>query len=399
MRLHQQHSAAMDVELDLGPTAAEPALEDQMPASREPSSAAAEQAVHERPHIRIPKNWELLAHATRDVSALLGYEDGEFDYVDHVRGALQNLGNTCYLNALLHVLGRVPSIRRWCASHQMRFGQDPGHPVDCVLCALSLDLAHLAVDVSSAPVAPAVAQRRAAWSHGAFRGFAQHDAHEAFGILMEECEQVDANAARHLGLPELARNGGANSDRHSTPFWKAFGGVLWSEVTCHACGHKSAQYEMWHCLSVALPAEPVTIEHLLSSHWGIEPLRDEDDRCDQRRCLAPRRRSKETRLAQWPNILAIHLKRWRVISMLPFYQEKVPTHVAFENVLPVDTERPPYHLRGVVVHGGVAGGGHYTAFVRAPDNFWYFCNDGRAPRLAHIEEVLEAEAYMLFYEQ
>ena len=85
--------------------------------------------------------------------------------------------------------------------------------------------------------------------------------------------------------------------------------------------------------------------------------------------------------------------------MLPFYQEKVPTHVAFENVLPVDTERPPYHLRGVVVHGGVAGGGHYTAFVRAPDNFWYFCNDGRAPRLAHIEEVLEAEAYMLFYEQ
>ena len=85
--------------------------------------------------------------------------------------------------------------------------------------------------------------------------------------------------------------------------------------------------------------------------------------------------------------------------MAPFVQRKVPTRVAFENLLAVEAGRPPYHLRGVVVHHGQAGGGHYTAFVRAPDNFWYFCDDWQAPRLVSIHQVLEAEAYLLFYEQ
>jgi ubiquitin C-terminal hydrolase len=84
---------------------------------------------------------------------------------------------------------------------------------------------------------------------------------------------------------------------------------------------------------------------------------------------------------------------------VPFRQKKVPTKVTFETLLSVDTEKPPYHLRGVVVHEGEAGEGHYTAFVRAPDNFWYDCQDGAPPRLARIDEVLGAEAYLLFYEQ
>ena len=210
---------------------------------------------------------------------------------------------------------------------------------------------------------------------------------------------MDVNAARLLGLAALDENGGTNSCRYSTPFWKAFGGISLTSVTCHACGHTAAQYEMWHCLSLALSAQCITIEALLASSWGREPLQDEDDKCEEPGCLVHRRRSQETRLVRWPNILAIHLKRWKVISMVPFYQEKVPTRVTFENVLLVESGRAPYHLRGVVVHEGVAGGGHYTAFVRAPDNFWYFCNDGRPPRLAPVGEVLQAEAYMLFYEQ
>jgi len=377
MRFHQQHASA----------------------NRAASGAASvlEGGSAEPPR---PRNVELLKDPPlHDVSELLGYEDGAFDYVDHAKGALRNLGNTCYLNATLHVLTRIPSLRRWCASHQMRFAEDNGHPRDCVLCSLAFDLARLAVDVSGVAAAPHIAERRATWSQGAFDDYEQHDAHEAFGALLEACEKVDADAARQLGIPELNRNGGTNSSRYSTPFWKAFGGILLSQVRCHACGHVDAQYEMWHCLSIALPRRTVTIEHLLSNHWGTEPLRGEDDKCEQRRCLVRRRRSQETRLIRWPNILAIHLKRWAVISMVPFCQEKIDAHVAFENVLLVDTERPPYHLRGVVVHDGAAGGGHYMAYMRAPDNFWYFCDDRRAPRLALIGEVLQAQAYLLFYEQ
>ena len=61
----------------------------------------------------------------------------------------------------------------------------------------------------------------------------------------------------------------------------------------------------------------------------------------------------------------------------------------------------PYALRGVVVHSGHAGGGQYVSYVRARDNFWHYCNDlpPQIPRRVPVEEVLRAEASILFCEQ
>ena len=104
-------------------------------------------------------------------------------------------------------------------------------------------------------------------------------------------------------------------------------------------------------------------------------------------------------VVRWPQVLVIHLKRWKVLSMVPFLQEKVRTRIHFETIL---SENMPqhYHLRGVIVHKGKARGGHYVSYIRprAPDNFWYFCNDLARPRRVSVQEVLAAEAYMLFYE-
>jgi ubiquitin C-terminal hydrolase len=198
-------------------------------------------------------------------------------------------------------------------------------------------------------------------------------------------------------LPAFFENGGVNSVRHSTPFWKAFGGIHCSATICKACGLSAPQYEMWHSLSVALPAAPTELEQVLANHWGREPLLCDNDRCEA--CSVPHQRDKDVQLVTWPQVLVVHLKRWVVISMVPFVQEKVETKIDFETILPVAVGQPPYHLRGVVVHSGDPGGGHYTAYARAPNNFWYFCDDWVKPRLAGVDEVLAAEAYMLFYEK
>ena len=129
---------------------------------------------------------------------------------------------------------------------------------------------------------------------------------------------------------------------------------------------------------------------------GLEPL---DDVCPQDACKAEGRRSKRTELVQWPRVLMVALKRWKVISMHPFQREKVDAHVGFKLVWPAVHDEPPYVLRSLVVHSGVVGGGHYTAYVRAEDNSWYFCNDQQPPRLAQEVEVLRAQAYLLFYER
>jgi ubiquitin C-terminal hydrolase len=62
-----------------------------------------------------------------------------------------------------------------------------------------------------------------------------------------------------------------------------------------------------------------------------------------------------------------------------------------------------YFLTGVVVHGGSLHGGHYTAYVRegVGRDFrggWFYCSDSRVTR-ASEKEVLDSEAFLLFYER
>ena len=43
---------------------------------------------------------------------------------------------------------------------------------------------------------------------------------------------------------------------------------------------------------------------------------------------------------------------------------------------------------------------HRTCFVRAEDNFWYYCDDAAQPeRQSSVTAVLGREAYMLLYER
>ena len=102
---------------------------------------------------------------------------------------------------------------------------------------------------------------------------------------------------------------------------------------------------------------------------------------------------------QWPPVLAVHLKRWEVTSTRPFKQRKVPTLVEYRSVFVVDAAQPAYLLRGVVEHHGGAGGGHYTSIVRAPDNFWYSCDDERSPERVPTATALATQAMILVYER
>ena len=59
-----------------------------------------------------------------------------------------------------------------------------------------------------------------------------------------------------------------------------------------------------------------------------------------------------------------------------------------------------YTLRAVIVHQGGAKAGHYVAYARATDEAWYFYNDAAPPRQVRNRcEVLQQQAYMLFYDR
>eukprot|EP00973_Karenia_brevis_P075897 10544489-Karenia_brevis.AAC.1 len=90
------------------------------------------------------RNSALLAAPAVDIRELLGYAARVAVDVDNACASLVNLGNTCYLNALLHILARIPSVRSWCYQHQQHWGGDSMHVAHCSLCALAADLRRIA---------------------------------------------------------------------------------------------------------------------------------------------------------------------------------------------------------------------------------------------------------------
>ncbi len=150
---------------------------------------------------------------------------------------LQNLGQTCYANAVLQSLAKIQTCRQWLANHQRRAHADEAQAAICPLCALAADVAALTALPSNEPFEPACVLRRAHWD--AARTFAdprQHDANEAFGILLNACNEVDMKAAENLGLG-LVR--ALTADAHTTSFWTIFGAMTRQVTHCAHCPRPS----------------------------------------------------------------------------------------------------------------------------------------------------------------
>ena len=210
------------------------------------------------------------------------------------------------------------------------------------------------------------------------------------------CDNIDLQSARALERSDPWQADDFRSIRYSTPYYKIFGGLTTSTITCNCCPYSSRRTDMFTCLSLAVPFKEKQIEEVLKNHWDIENLSDEGDYC--RACKAKKSQILDVRLERWPRVLVIHLKR-RIFVRATQEFDKNHTPVGFETCMLVPGKSRPYHLRAVIVHHGEAEGGHYTAFVKSVDNCWYDCDDWVSPRRVLTDEVLAAEAYMLFYDE
>eukprot|EP01083_Nonionella_stella_P098123 275856_1 len=124
--------------------------------------------------------------------------------------------------------------------------------------------------------------------------------------------------------------------------------------------------------------------------------------CNQ--CRDFRDATKKIDIWNFPEILVIHLKRFRISR--PGCREKIGLNVDFPMngldlrqfaLSPSLTTPPVYDLFAVSNHMGGCGGGHYTATCKnlQSGEWWYF-NDRSCTRRS-VEEVKSNAAYVLFY--
>ncbi|VDI45341.1 ubiquitin carboxyl-terminal hydrolase 31 [Mytilus galloprovincialis] len=108
-----------------------------------------------------------------------------------------------------------------------------------------------------------------------------------------------------------------------------------------------------------------------------------------------------------PNVLVIHLKRFRQVGArrnklntlvdFPVRGMDMSDHILHRNQAGID--HGIYDLYGVCNHYGNMLGGHYTAFCKNPlDGKWYEFDDSKVKAISETE-VKKSSAYLLFYQK
>ncbi|KAG9454492.1 hypothetical protein H6P81_007396 [Aristolochia fimbriata] len=304
-----------------------------------------------------------------------------------VGAGLENLGNTCFLNAVIqcftHSVPLVLSLRSSthaspCSRSQEGF---------CIVCALR-DHIELSLASSGGIVKPESLVQNLNYISPSFVKYRQEDAHEFLQCMLDSLHLHNVDSMMQ------------EQERPSKDSFvkQLFGGCLKSQVQCCNCGHSSDTYEPLNDISLEVE-EAQSLWNALQLFTKVEKI--EMFTCEN--CKMKVSVEKKLTLDSLPMISVLHFKRFRTSDG---YVEKLSNYVPF----PLELEMSPFHSGGdethkemkydlyaVVVHeGAYSGFGHYISFVRSSDQCWFQLDDEKVTRVSE-ELVLSQQAYILFY--
>ncbi|KAK2495475.1 hypothetical protein MC885_021484 [Smutsia gigantea] len=226
-----------------------------------------------------------------------------------------NLGNTCYMNAILQALLSIPSFAEDLLNQSFY-----GNSTD--LNAFNMCLTELLIlkDVDIRKVKELLLgniMKRISAVSSVFSGNTQNDAYEFLSHclnLMQE-NRVTLNTIRQRkteseeeNSPQQVFADSAATNLLTCPVITNFEFELLASIICKECGHIVLKTEVSNSLSISIPSErqalPVSIQSALDIFFKAEELEYECEKC---KCKSSVLQQKLIRL---PRVLIVHLKRY-----------------------------------------------------------------------------------------
>ncbi|XP_032948951.1 ubiquitin carboxyl-terminal hydrolase 21 isoform X4 [Rhinolophus ferrumequinum] len=291
---------------------------------------------------------------------------------------LRNLGNTCFLNAVLQCLSSTRPLRDFCLRRDFR-QEVPGG-------GRAQELTEAFADVIGALWHP------------------------------DSCEAVNPTRFRTVFQKYVPSFSGYSDDDRANLMWKRyleredskivdlFVGQLKSCLKCQACGYRSTTFEVFCDLSLPIPKKgfaggKVSLRDCFSLFTKEEELESENAPvCD--RCQQKTRSTKKLTVQRFPRILVLHLNRFSA-SRGSIKKSSVGVDFPLQRLSLGDfasdkAGSPVYQLYALCNHSGSVHYGHYTALCRCQTG-WHVYNDSRVSPVSE-NQVASSEGYVLFYQ-
>lgn len=338
---------------------------------------------------------------------------------------LKNLGNTCYMNAAVQCLSNVRSFQRYFRKtldvEELRFNEKP----DCEMIGAFSELLKEMWKGDAYQTTPKPFLEQLKSSCTFFKGGGQHDSQEFLRIFLDRL---------HENVKFESSDG-----KFRSIVSDSFSSTLQTKVTCTNCGSFIIKDEDYYDLSVSIPSpadlenykaysnEVLNVNERVSyysekySLWSkIQQIFTENknvatiydcllnfclpeelkDQFHCKTCMEKTLSRREVKVLKPPNSLMIVVKRFKFNKV----GSKISTFVQF----PVNLDLRyfllrntscQYQLTGLIQHIGGVNGGHYVSYAKNyKNNIWYEFDDSRTRQITELQ-LLEKEAYILFYQR
>ncbi|CAL5358324.1 unnamed protein product [Camellia sinensis] len=333
---------------------------------------------------------------------------------------LENFGNTCYCNSVLQALYFCVPFREQLLEYYAN-NKNPGDAEENLLTCLAdlftqfawnrrdglcqdADYGISSQKKKTGVIAPKRFVQRLKKQNELFRGYMHQDAHEFLNFLLNELVDIlekESHAAKSIpetSPPEKIANGPNNPQANGvkkaplvTWVHKNFQGILTNETRCLRCETVTARDETFLDLSLDIEQNS-SVTSCLKNFSSTETLNAEDKFfCDK--CCSLQEAQKRMKIKKPPQVLVIHLKRFKYVEQLGrnkklSYRVVFPLELKLSNTMEdADSE---YSLFAVVVHIGTGPNhGHYVSLVKSHDH-WLFFDDENV-------EMIDESAVQTFF--